>query len=252
MMSNEPTSLPDSGSTPTSKLKQIRQWFLTGLVFLGPLVLTIWIVIKLFLLTDSILGKPIRLFLAEVLDLQYFKEGTIYGIGFFVLMGIILLAGWFARQYLGVRVAGVIKSTVQRIPLVNKVYLAIFQISEALLGGQKEVFKQAVLIEYPRKGTYCIGFMTQDTRGPIQDAIKEDVISIFLPTTPNPTSGFLLFYPKTDVVLLHVSVAEALKLIISAGAVVPESQRGRPVTASQAGIIFDPPGSPPNDKEGKA
>lgn len=96
------------------------------------------------------------------------------------------------------------------------------------------------MIEYPRRGVYCIGFVTQDTRGPIQDAITEDVISIFLPTTPNPTSGFLLFVPKNEVYYLDVAVPEALKLIISGGAIIPEEGRGSYTTAAKLGINLKP------------
>ncbi len=227
-------------SSGKSKFKLLQRWFITGLIVLGPLMLTAWIVFQIFKFADGVLGKPIQWFLGDFLAIPFFEKYTIPGIGFLTLVILILISGWFARQYLGNRVVKLVSLSMERIPLVNKVYLAILQISEALLGGQKEVFKQAVLLEYPRRGMWCIGFITQDTRGPVQESIEDDVISVFLPTTPNPTSGYLLFVPKTEVSLLNVSVEEALKLIISAGAVVPRRGGSPEDVAESMGIDTGP------------
>ena len=116
---------------------------------------------------------------------------------------------------------------------MNKIYKAIDQISQAFFSDKREIFKKTVLVEYPRKGMYSIGFYTQDTHGPVQDALPEDVISIFLPSTPNPTTGFLLFVPKKDVITLDLSVEEALKLVISAGAIVPNIPSSKSFTTSE-------------------
>lgn len=229
--------VPDSAPT----LKKIRAIFVTGLLVIGPLFLTVWIIINLFLFADGVLGRPIQYFLADVLNISFFKTQMIHGIGFTVLIALILAVGWFAKQYLGGRVVKIINSWIERIPLVSKVYGAIVQISEAFLGGQREVFKYAVMIEYPKKNVFSIGFVTQDTRGPAQESIGHDVISVFIPTTPNPTSGFLLFVPKKDVTFLDLSVEEALKLIISAGAVVPKRGGGSREAAKRLGIRLAPP-----------
>ncbi|MBD3166652.1 DUF502 domain-containing protein [bacterium] len=223
------------------KLKQLRNMFLTGLLVIGPLSITIWIVVYLFKLADGVLGRPIQLFLGRVLQIEYFIENRIYGVGLVALILIILLTGWLARLYLGVKAVKVINNMIGRIPLVNKVYIAIVQISEALLGGQKDVFKTPVLIEFPKPGTYSVGFITQDTRGPIQNALHKDVISVFVPTTPNPTSGYLLFVAKDEAVGLNVSVEEALKLIISGGAVVPNVNRNAHEVAKELGLQAVPP-----------
>ena len=115
-----------------------------------------------------------------------------------------------------------------RIPLINRIYIAIREISEAILSEKREVFKKAVLIEYPRKGLFTMAFFTQDTRGPIQDTLKEDVVSVFVPTTPNPTSGYLLFVPKTQVTDLDMSVEDAMKMVISGGSVNLRNRPGLP------------------------
>lgn len=225
---------------PQSPFRKLWAIFITGLLAIGPLFLTFWIIINLFLFADGFLGRPIQYFLGEVLDIPFFERHTVHGIGLVALILLTLAVGWFARQYLGDRVVKLINKWVEKIPLINKVYVAILQISEALLGGQREVFKYAVLIEYPKKGIYSIGFVTQDTRGAPQEAIADDVISIFIPTTPNPTSGYLLFVPKQDCTFLDLSVEEALKLIISAGAVVVRGGGGSREAARRLGIRLTP------------
>lgn len=238
--------MKDDNGTPgmvpdvKARMKSLRGWFVTGLIVLGPLVVTVWIIYQFFIFADSVLGRPIQWTLGKVLGIQFFIDHTIRGMGFVALIILILAVGWFARQYLGSRIVSWVNRGIEKIPLVNKVYVAVLQISEALLGGRREVFKQAVLVEYPRKGLWCIGFLTQDTRGPVQTALNDDVISVFLPTTPNPTSGYLLFVPKDQVALLDVSVEEALKLIISAGAVVPLSGGSAEEVSRMMGIPYKP------------
>jgi uncharacterized membrane protein len=152
----------------------------------------------------------------ERIGLYYFP-----GVGFITVIVIILLAGLIARNYFGKKVLAYGNTIVTRIPLINRIYLAIQQISNAFLSEHRESFKKAVLIEYPRPGVYSVVFITQDTKGEIQDKIPHDSVSVFLPTTPNPTSGFLLIVPKKDIIPLKMPVEEALKLVISGGAIIP-------------------------------
>ena len=203
--------------------RSIKANFIAGLVVLLPLFLTIWLLWKLFLLIDGILNDSVRLLLGNVLNIHFFRTHDIPGLGFIVLIVLLFFAGLIARNIVGRQVVGVANRIMARIPLANKIYNAINQIAQAFLTGKREVFQKAVLVEYPRKSMYSIGFYTQDTHGPVQDALPEDVISIFLPSTPNPTTGFLLFVPKSDVIPLNLSVEEALKLVISGGAIVPSS-----------------------------
>jgi uncharacterized membrane protein len=221
-------------------LVKLRAFFVTGLLVIGPIFITIWITIKLFLFADGFIGRPIQYLLGDVIGIPFFQEHMVHGIGVVALLLIIIAAGWFARQYLGGRLMKMVNTIMDRVPLVNKVYAAIVQISEALLGGQKEVFKYAVIIEYPKEDVFSIGFVTQDTKGSVQDSIEDDVISVFIPTTPNPTSGYLLFVPKKDVTFLDLSVEESLKLIISAGAVIPRRGGGSAEAARRLGIRIAP------------
>ena len=221
-------------------MRRLRTLFLTGLIVLGPIVLTLWILVHLFLFADNVLGRPIRYLLGNILDIPFFHDQTVYGIGLLSLLILILFTGWFARNYLGGKIVNVVNRWFERIPLINKMYSAFLQLLQALLGGQREVFKYAVLIEYPKSDVYSIGFVTQDTSGPAQNAISEDVISVFVPTTPNPTSGFLLFVPKQDVTFLNISIEEALKLVISGGTIIPKKGGGSLEAAKRLGINLTP------------
>ncbi|MBD3290197.1 DUF502 domain-containing protein [candidate division KSB1 bacterium] len=196
--------------------KKIKGYFLTGLLVLFPFVMTVFIITWLFSKIDNILQGVVTTFLARF-GLIYFP-----GIGFVSVILIILLVGLIARNYFGKKLLSLGDTIVTRIPLINRVYLAIQQISKAFLSEKRESFKRAVLIEYPRRGIYSIVFITQDTKGETQEKLPEDSVSVFLPTTPNPTSGFLLFVPKKDIIPLKMPVEEALKLVISGGAINPQ------------------------------
>ncbi len=202
--------------------RKVRGYFFTGLLVLVPLVLTGYIIWNLFLAIDGILREQVYDLLLDQFGFTFAKK-QIPGIGFITLILVIGLTGLVARNYFGRKLVSLGEGLVQRIPFINRVYSAIKQISSAFFSTQREVFKKAVLFEYPRPGIYSIGFYTQDTRGPVQEALEEDVVSVFLPTTPNPTSGFLLFVPKSGITELDLTIEEALKLIISGGAVVPNA-----------------------------
>jgi uncharacterized membrane protein len=199
--------------------KKIKTYFITGLLVLTPLVLTIFLIWKLFIGIDGLLQG----FISNMLE-RVGVPATKYGLGFISVILLILLTGLIARNYFGRKVIKLGENVLSKIPLISRIYMAIQQISNAFLSEKREVFKKAVLIEYPRKGIYSIGFFTQDTRGEVQERLDRDVVSVFLPTTPNPTSGFLLFVPKSDVTELDISIEEALKLVISGGAIVPSSK----------------------------
>ena len=196
----------------------LRKTLLAGLLVLAPITLTAYLLYHLFRILDGILRDPIGQFLVETIGVDA-RWVPLPGLGILALLILLLITGAVARNYLGKKLIAVGDYVVTHIPLINRVYLAIREISEAILSEKREVFKKAVLIEYPRKGLYSIAFFTQDTKGPVQDTVEEDVVSVFLPTTPNPTSGYLLFVPKADVVDLNIPVEDALKLVISGGSI---------------------------------
>ncbi len=210
----------------TRLVKGIRGYLAAGLLFLVPVVLTIYVVFQLFLWLDGILNQQVSYLIFRFLDIE---SGTpIPGVGLLALVFILLFTGMAVRNILGRQLVKLSDLILSRIPLVKHIYSTLQQIGQAFLSDKSDTFKRAVIFEYPRPGIYSIGFITQDTKGLIQRRLtenqKEDCYSIFLPTTPNPTSGYLLFVPKSDVIELNISVEEALKLIISGGSiVVPEN-----------------------------
>ncbi|MBC7186683.1 MAG: DUF502 domain-containing protein [Calditrichaeota bacterium] len=198
--------------------KALRTHFLTGLVVIVPLVLSVFVLYKLFLAIDGLFKGVVGTFLAQRLGLTIGGR-PIPGLGFVALVLLILLTGVVARNILGRKLIAAGEDFVARVPLLNRVYKTFQQIVQAFVSDKREVFSKVVLVEYPRRGLYSVAFVTQDTRGPVQEALEPDVYSVFLPTTPNPTSGFLLFVPKEETIELGLSVEEALKLVISGGTI---------------------------------
>lgn len=201
-----------------SLAKRLRNYFATGMLVLVPIALTVFIIIRLFQWIDGILRDTVFLLGLNIGD------KPIPGVGFVALILLIIVVGLIARNYIGKQIIALGDKIVTRIPIINRIYITIQQISQAFLGEHREVFKKAVIFEYPRLGVYSIGFFTQDTKGLVQDNISEDVVSIIVLTVPNPTSGFLVFVPKDQVVELDMPVEEALKLVISGGSIVPKSK----------------------------
>ncbi|MBN2105258.1 DUF502 domain-containing protein [bacterium] len=209
-------------------LSKLRKIFITGLLVLTPIVLTVYILYISFRFFDGLLKNVVSQFLTDTFGISQ-TITSIPGLGLLVLLALVLLTGSLARNFIGRKLFDISDFIVTRIPLANRIYIAIQEISEALLSEKREIFKNAVLIEYPRKGLYTMAFFTQDTRGPIQDTLQEDVVSVFVPTSPNPTSGYLLFVPKTQVTDLDMSVEDAMKLVISGGSVHLKERNAFPI-----------------------
>lgn len=199
---------------------RIRVWFVTGLLILAPAVMTGFIIWKGFNTLDAIL-KPLfqRLF-------DFYIPGT----GLVALTLLILLTGMAARNYIGHHLIRIWNRILDMLPIVNKIYPYLKQIGETLFmeDDDRELFKRAVLLEYPRKGIWSIGFITSDTSGILQQKLPEDTWSVFIPTTPNPTSGVLLFVPRESVIPLDISVSDALRTIIAGGSINPENHASLP------------------------
>jgi uncharacterized membrane protein len=143
----------------------------------------------------------------------------------FLMFGLIVLIGALARNFLGRRVIRAGETFFEKIPIVNRVYVGLRQISQAFWGRNKTVFSHVVLLEYPRRGLYTLGFVTSPGRGEVDAKTEEKLINVFLPTTPNPTSGWFVMVPEDQTVTMEMKVEDALKMIISGGAVVPEYRK---------------------------
>ncbi len=145
------------------------------------------------------------------------------GLGVLLAVALVLITGMIMANLLGRRLVAFWESLLARIPLVRTLYSAVKQIMEAVLATDAKSFRKVLLVEYPRKGVWSLAFMTSDDLGEVQDKTIANVISVFIPTTPNPTSGFVLMVPESDVIELDMAVEEGLKMIISMGVVVPNS-----------------------------
>jgi uncharacterized membrane protein len=199
-------------------LQRLRTDFLTGLVVVLPMFLTFYLVWATIGFVDA---KIIPL-IPRAYNPENVFGRNIFGLGLLVFVSFTTLIGALAKGFLGRRILQFGEQIVERTPVVRSIYNGLKQIVETIFNQSGTSFQQACLIEYPRRGLWAVAFVATDTRGEIPGKVGEpDLISVFLPTTPNPTSGFLLFVPRRDVRLLDMSLEEAAKLIISAGLVTP-------------------------------
>ena len=201
---------------------KLKKYFVTGLVVITPVFLTFFLILWLVRFVDGIVGGVANVFLADLIGVES-VSGTIKAIVFIAIILLIIFTGMFARNYFGRKLIELGEWILSTIPIVNKIYHAIQQIAAVFITEKREAFSRAVLFEYPRKGIYSIGFVTRDAGGEVKEKLDKEMVSLFLPTTPNPTSGFLLFVPKDEIIILDMPIEESLKLIISGGAVLPES-----------------------------
>jgi uncharacterized membrane protein len=199
----------------------LRRWFLAGILVSAPIMLTVYITWLLINLIDNYAAALIP----ERLNPQTYLPVYIPGIGIFLSIIVILFIGFLTTNLFGRTMIRVGENMLGRLPVVRSVYGATKQIMETVMARQSDAFREVILIEYPRRGIWVIGFVTGTTKGEVQNISKENLINIFVPTTPNPTSGFLLFMPREDVISLDMDVEEAVKMVISGGIVTPNDPR---------------------------
>jgi uncharacterized membrane protein len=195
----------------------LRKYLIAGLLVWLPLAATV-VIIKLVI---DLLDKTILL-----LPLDYRPESlfgfSIPGFGLILAIGVLILTGVLAANLLGRQLVALWEAILSRIPIVRNIYNAVKQIASTVLTSQGKSFRKVVMAEYPRKGIWSIGFLTNEKVALACKDMTEDMVAVFLPTTPNPTSGFILLFPKEDLIELDMSVEEGFKFIISIGVVVPE------------------------------
>jgi len=198
-------------------LAKIRNYIFTGFIVLLPIGLSAIITIWLFkLLTNWMLA----LMPSFILSHPLWKNLVRLSIPFVFLI-ILFIVGVFAKIVFIREIFSVGEKILVRIPLFNKIYISVKQLSEALIPSDKNLFKRVVLVSFPHKGSYALGFVTSRAKGEVQKKTREEVVNVFVPTTPNPTSGFLMFVPENDLIELDMSVEDGLKLVISGGVVTP-------------------------------
>jgi uncharacterized membrane protein len=197
--------------------RSLKKSFVTGLVLTLPIGITVFAVCAML----RYVGDPASKILFGWLDVGSGAPKSLIDVVSIVLVVFIIIAvGFLSKLFLGRFVIALAERLINHVPLVSTVYKTVKQVIETF-GSGNTAFSQTVLLEYPRKGTYAIGFLSSPMEGEVLDKTGEKMVNIFVPTTPNPTSGFLLMVPERDVVKLEMSVADGMKLIISGGIVIP-------------------------------
>jgi len=199
-------------------VRYLRNRFLAGLLILAPVAVTWWILWKTFTTVDNFL-QPIQ---------ERFPVIDIPGLGFVVVLAIVVVTGILAGNFIGNRVIGLGERILYRLPLIRRIYHAVKELAEVFLSDRKMVFEEVVVIRYPHPDSFALAFVTGQSTERLSGMIGRDVINVFVPTTPNPTSGFLLFVPRSDVVRLPVDVEEAMKMVISGGVFTPPPLQSTP------------------------
>lgn len=196
----------------------LRKYFITGLLTLVPLAITLWVI-------RSVIGAMDQSLL--LLPIQWRPEALfgrpIPGVGTILTLLIILVTGVLARNFIGNYVLGGWEALLNRIPIVNSIYSSVKQVSDTLFSTDGNAFRTAVLVQYPRAGMWTIGFVTGVPSLEVQQHLQGDYVNIYVPTTPNPTSGFFLMVARSEIIELEMGVDVALKHIVSMGVVAPEA-----------------------------
>ena len=212
----------DSKPRRARPFARLRANFLTGLVVIAPIGLTIWLIWSVIGWGDGFVLP----FVPNRFKPEQYIGINLRGVGVIFFLVFTVVIGWLAKGFIGRWILRIGENLVNRMPIVRTVYSGIKQIAETVFAQSDSNFDKAVLIEYPRKGIWAIAFVSTGARGEIADAIPthDGKAAVFLPTTPNPTSGFLLFVPMSEVIELEMSVEDAAKLVISAGLVYPNEK----------------------------
>ena len=192
---------------------RIRNNFIAGVVVMIPIGVTVYLTIFLVSISSKILPNEI--------NPNHYLPYNIPGLEIIISVILISLIGWLSLSFIGKRLLDLFNNILKRIPILRTIYSALGQMTETFTKTDKEK-KNVVLVEYPRKGSWAVGFATKENSGEITDKTKRNLINVFVPTTPNPTSGFLLMFPKEEVIYLDLTFEEASKFIVSAGTSNPD------------------------------
>ena len=191
-----------------SLFSKLRNNFIAGIVVLIPIGITLYLTLFLIRISGKIIPKEI--------NPNNYLPFNIPGLEIIIALLLITLIGWVSLSFLGRKFFEIFNNVLKKIPILRTIYSAIGQMTETFTKSDNNQ-KSVVLLEYPRKGIWAVGFATKENKGIIKNNVKEDIINVFVPTTPNPTSGFLLMVPKKDLIFLDVTFEQASKFIVSAG-----------------------------------
>lgn len=248
-MHDDASSSASSSVTPPAKPRplprprlgdKLRTYFFAGVLVTAPLAITIYLS-WLFL---SFIDSQVRPLIPAPYDPETYLPFSVPGIGLIILLALLTLIGALTAGLVGRTFIAYSERLLARMPVVRGVYSALKQIIETVLAQQSTAFREVVLVEYPRRGVWTLGFITGVTKGEVQTLTVDEVVNVFLPTTPNPTSGFLLFVPRQDLIPLAMSVEDGIKMVISGGLVSPpqreagtEMSGGAPLPSGAASRI---------------
>ncbi len=242
--------------------QRMRAYFFAGILVIAPISITLYLAWLFIGFVDSKI--------TPLIPLKYNPESylpfALPGLGLLILVLGLMLTGALTASFMGRLWVRFSERALARMPVIRNIYSAVKQIFETVLADKSAAFREAVLVEYPRRGIWAIAFITGRTEGEVQNVTEEECINIFLPTTPNPTSGFLLFVPKKDLISLSMTVEEAIKMVISGGIITPpdprpKDQQNVPLTAAhtyedldilrekERAPVLVPKGSRPGEKQ---
>lgn len=200
---------------------RLRAYFFAGILVTAPAAITFYVA-WLFI---GFIDEQVTSLLPSRYNPNEILPFSIPGLGLVMLVAALTMIGAFTAGFLGRMALRFSESILARMPVIRSLYGAVKQIFETVLATQSTAFRQVVLVEYPRRGIWAIGFVSGVTKGEVQNLTADEVINVFLPTTPNPTSGFLLFVPRRDLVVLNMSVEDGIKMVVSGGIVTPPDPR---------------------------
>ena len=196
------------GQKKSTIFSRMRNYFIAGIVVLIPIGITIYLTLFIITISSKILPKEI--------NPNNYLPYNIPGLEIIITLFLITFIGWLSLSFLGRKLLNLFNNILKKIPILRTIYSAIGQMTQTFTKSEKDT-KNVVLVEYPRKGSWAVGFATKDNSGEISKKTNKKLVNIFIPTTPNPTSGFLLMLPKEEVIYLDMSFEEASKFIVSAG-----------------------------------
>ena len=190
-------------------ISKLRNYFITGVLVLIPIGVTVYLTLFFIKIFSKILPQEI--------NPNHYLPYSIPGLEIIISIIVITVIGWLSLSFLGKKLVKLVNDIFKKIPFLRTVYSAIGQMTQSFAQSRKSKKKSVVLVEYPRKGSWAVGFATQENTGEIASKTNKNLINVFVPTTPNPTSGFLLMFPKDEIIYLDMSFEEASKFIVSAG-----------------------------------
>ena len=214
------TDLPHDCGTSVVKMTvmgRLRAYFFAGILVTAPAAITLYTAWLLITFIDS----TVTGLLPEQYNPNTYLPFSVPGFGLIALVVFLVLVGLFAAGVIGRLFLRMGEAILARMPVIREIYGALKQIFETVLAQKSAAFRQVVLLEYPRRGIWAMGFVSGTTKGEVQALTDDEMVNVFLPTTPNPTSGFLLFVPRKDLVVLKMGVEDGIKMVISGGIVVP-------------------------------